>query len=498
MVRNLLWIAVATTLLNGSLALAQGTARPLTDAPYGNPGSYGYPGYGIFPYGAPQQPLPGQPMSMPLPYGQSPRMPIPYVQPQPFAPIPGNQPWVPPLPQPNGKGSEPKSLPVPEPKVERRAPPAEPEIVYQGISTIGHVEDEPYTLYEGQRYQAAIKHDNSHAWAQVSYIHWWLGGVRSPALVVTPTSVLGGNLAPREFSGIQASFGEWLDADHYTALEIAGFWLGKHRSAFTFRTDGAGNPPIGLPILAPDSAVALITGPGFASGSVTVNNIVDFHGLELNMVQNVLRVNGWTLDHFVGLRYLYLKDTLTMDTSATSLADGVLFFNGTALPAGSTVGVSDRFGIRNRFYGGQVGARLSWTWCDFEIGAAAKLGFGATRRTATIEGASTNFTTNETLAGGLLAQPSNSGRHGTTHFSFVPEIGGTVSWQATPCIRLLAGYSFLYWTRVQRASEQVVGINLSQPPTSPIFAAGSGGPIFPANRSDFWAHGINLGVELKY
>src|ERR1035438_1449697 len=65
--RNNAWMAVCGMLLAGGMAMAQ---QPM---PYGNPGGYGYPGYGLppqMPYG-------------PMPYGP---MPPPYGQPMPNAP----------------------------------------------------------------------------------------------------------------------------------------------------------------------------------------------------------------------------------------------------------------------------------------------------------------------------------------------------------------------------------------------------------------------------
>jgi len=97
---------------------------------------------------------------------------------------------------------------------------------------------EPYTVYEGPRSLAEVRQESTHVWAQASFIHWWIRRDSTPPLVTTgdvnnPNSnpgtlgnadtvtLLGGerSIGPTEFSGVQTSFGVWLDEDHLCALE---------------------------------------------------------------------------------------------------------------------------------------------------------------------------------------------------------------------------------------------------------------------------------------
>jgi len=108
--------------------------------------------------------------------------------------------------------------------------------------------------------------------------------------------------------------------------------------------------------------------------------------------------------------------------------------------------------------------------------------------------------TRTTISGGSLAQPSNIGRITSTDFSVVTEVTLTAGYQVTPHLRVLVGYTFIDWNRILRAGNQIDRqVNIAQVPTSPQFAPGAAGPpIFPGTRTDFWAQGINVGLELKF
>ena len=66
--------------------------------------------------------------------------------------------------------------------------------------------------------------------------------------------------------------------------------------------------------------------------------------------------------------------------------------------------------------------------------------------------------------------------------------------------RAFVGYDFMYWSQVVRPGNQVDrNINLSQ---SAVFGSGAlTGPAYPMplfNRSDFWAQGLNAGLEFRF
>jgi hypothetical protein len=381
---------------------------------------------------------------------------------------------------------------------------------------------EPYTVYEGSRYMAEMKVDDTRVWAQANYIHWWVRRDSAPPLVTTgnpvnptagalgnpDTAILLGNgaIGPREFSGIQAMFGIWLDAERLVALEIGGFWLGKNSRQYNLTSDRNGNPPLSQPVIAGGNEQILpFAQPGKFSGNFMADSHMDFHSLELNRSRNILRVCGWTLDTLVGFRYAYMNDYLGLNHNTALLPGGagLITFGGAAVPAGSKFQVSDSFDMTNRFYGGTIGARANWMWCKFDLGAVVKVSMGATTHVAAINGTTTLTAidgTRTTISGGSLAQASNIGRTTSTDFSVIPEVTLTAGYQVTPHLRLLVGYNFFDWNNILRAGSQIDrNINFAQVPTSPQFAPGAGGPpTFQRARSDFWAQGINVGLELKF
>ena len=106
-----------------------------------------------------------------------------------------------------------------------------------------------------------------------------------------------------------------------------------------------------------------------------------------------------------------------------------------------------------------------------------------------------------TVPGGLLVLSTNGGRRARDEFAVVPEIGINVGYQICYWLRAYVGYSFLYWSDVARPGDQFNRVvNPTIVPASNTF----GTPIGPAQPSctfqhtDFWAQGVNFGLEFRY
>ena len=552
-------------LLAEAVAFAQGPGPMNPGGPpmFGNPGAFGYPGYPAYGPAQPMQPMlppgynpagPGMapnvpygygpssgPVANPYPMGPMPAPGGPFVNPGPMGPMPGpggrslptydgfgpkegaNEPYVVPRDAPP-PAPNPVLQPAPSPFDSRPpiyGPPAghEPACYIQAVPP-----SEPYALYEGPRSAAEVKVEDTCVWLQASFVHWWVNRGNVPPLVTTgslndpmagalgqpSTGVLLGNgpIGPNEFSGIQASLGMWVDPEKTHAFELAGFYVGNNSRQYSVSSDANGNPLLAQPLIVTGVGGGefglVVSQPGALAASIHVNEGMSFYGAEANWIINAYRLNGWTFDYFAGARYLYLNDTLSVNQNITLLPGGAGFipFNGVAQPAGSIFNINDSFNATNRFYGGQVGARINWTSCNWEFGAVMKLGLGATNHNVVIDGSTTLNTggTTTTVSGGSLAQASNIGTHSSTDVSVVPELNLSVSYQFTCWFRVIAGYNLLYWTNVERAGSQIDRrIDFTQVPTSPTFVPGAVGanPIFPNARSDFWAQGLYLGVECK-
>jgi hypothetical protein len=107
-----------------------------------------------------------------------------------------------------------------------------------------------------------------------------------------------------------------------------------------------------------------------------------------------------------------------------------------------------------------------------------------------------------TFPGFVFTQPSNIGSFGSRDFSVIPQAQFKLGMDLLARVRATVGYDFMYWTDVARPGSQIDRVvNFSQ--GAPVFG-GAGtlvGPARPAplnGRSDFWAHGVNFGLEYRW
>jgi hypothetical protein len=95
----------------------------------------------------------------------------------------------------------------------------------------------------------------------------------------------------------------------------------------------------------------------------------------------------------------------------------------------------------------------------------------------------------------------NIGRQITNRFTVVPEVTGRVGFQLFSSFRAWVGYGFLYMNDVARPGSQIdLAINPRVVPASPAFGSTSGPAVPRATgiRNDFFAHGVQFGLEVRY
>ena len=105
----------------------------------------------------------------------------------------------------------------------------------------------------------------------------------------------------------------------------------------------------------------------------------------------------------------------------------------------------------------------------------------------------------DNFQGGLLAQRSNIGNYDRTELTMIPEVGLTLGVRVTDWLDATIGYTSLYYPNVVRPGDQIdtaVNSNLLPPETNPF--TGALRPRFRYVESDYLAHGLTLGAELRF
>ena len=171
---------------------------------------------------------------------------------------------------------------------------------------------------------------------------------------------------------------------------------------------------------------------------------------------------GWTtsergrLDWLFGYRYLNLRDTVDLVST----------------DAGVTV--SDHSRTLNQFHGAQVG-----------IGGTHRLFDRLTLTTKTTVALGVDIS--DVTLNGPTISPSGISNYRENLFSVLPEGTAKLGWDFTDRFRVNGGYSFLYWSRVRRAADQLDSTN--QPTSRPAFGR---------DQTDFWIQGWTVGLDLRY
>jgi hypothetical protein len=310
-----------------------------------------------------------------------------------------------------------------------------------------------------------------------------------------------GGIGPRldyeEHSGARLTAGFWLDPQQSCGVDVAYFQLEKN--ALGFSASSTGDPLLG-PVyddpVAGRQVIVVAASPNVLTGRVDVNAHERLWGLEANVRTACCTVFSDRLEVFAGFRHIQFDEGLTINTNATLLP---------TLPGvgGSTFNFFDSFGTHNRFYGPQVGIATEYQWNKWVLKFIGKIALGNIQQIVNITGFSTLTqpgVPTDTRVGGILALPTNIGHHTRDHFSAVPEVTLNLSYQMTPFARAFFGYNFLMVTNMVRPGNQIDGVDGRQIPLLGGFdpSVQATQPAVRFNEMDFWAQGLNFGVEFRY
>jgi hypothetical protein len=383
----------------------------------------------------------------------------------------------------------------------------------------------PGAWYPGKGGHAARGHRRiprpARYWVTGESLLWFGKGRTTPALITTSpqgtirdeagvlgepgTEILfgGGNVGDGLAAGARLDFGFWLDPCETLGVgaKIWGFEGASEGARFS---GSDGNPILARPFFnvnpdfpnLPGEDSLLVVFPGLLdTGSVTAETTSDVLGTEAYLRASMLAGRGYNLDLMGGYHFVQLNDGLLVSSSSIDSNPGAL------PPVGTIIDTLDAFDARNAFHGGQIGFIGEIRYDCWTFSGLAKISVGNMHQAVRIDGSSTITQPGDdpvTSAGGLLAQPTNMsstvGPHSRDRTAMIPEVGVNVSYRWREHLRLTAGYSAIYWSNVVLAGDQIDrNVNLQQNPL-----IGPPLPAFAFQDTDYWMHGLNLGVTLIY
>jgi hypothetical protein len=353
-------------------------------------------------------------------------------------------------------------------------------------------------------------------WFGGEYLLWTTSGMNVPPLVTaaplgTPRDVAGvigdprtailfggGNINDDFRSGVRLYSGMWLDECNTLGIDGSTFYLepANDKGAFVCTTNSMifARPFQDVNPNNIRSNSELVCYPGVLSGGVFVNTQSTLWGTDFNVRKNLACGCDYRLDILGGYRYMQLTDQVVI---SEQLAAGDPNAN---TPVGTGFNVFDSFYSKNTFNGGQVGLAGEIRRGRFFGSARTLIAFGGVHKEVEILGSTTIAVPGQApqqFLGGLLAQPTNIGKYTADEFAVLPEATLSVGYNVTDGIRAYVGYTFLYLSNTSRAGNQIDPV-VNSTQLAPGTLVGTPRPIFVRQDSDFWAQGINFGLEIRF
>jgi hypothetical protein len=323
-----------------------------------------------------------------------------------------------------------------------------------------------------------------------------MGVLGSPSTQI----LFAGALDRNPFSGARLTAGYWLDCDHDKAIEFEGFLLGQQ--GVNFQANSNQFPVISRPffdVVNDRQAVERLAFPGLATGTGSFSAPSSLWGVSPDLLCKLCCGCDYQISGLVGVRYLDLTESIQINENIMASATAPAPF------ANTNASLTDFFGTRNQFIGGEVGLTGEKSWGPWFVDFRAKIALGATDETITINGGQQliNRVTGQVqnFQGGLLALNSNIGRYSRDSFAVVPELNLHLGYQFTEHIRASIGYDFLYWSSVVRPGDQIdTGLDVNRIPN---FIVPPGTPTVnrhavPFKETDFFATGLTFSLEFTF
>jgi Putative beta barrel porin-7 (BBP7) len=388
------------------------------------------------------------------------------------------------------------------------------------IATPPSFVDAPRSWGPGGNAGAGAKEDAF--WTSAEYLMYWVKSAPLPTPLATSGDPAGAAasgltlgalgtpgtsvLSPHQQdygpqSGGRVSAG-WLDSEGFLGFQASGFLLETRSASFAVNSNPGGSPALSVPFLSPvtGTETALnLSAPGVAQGGVLASSTNALWGAEANGLLEIFNDHWLHAYALCGFRYFDLAERLDVtDFSTSPVAPATTGLTGPAPAVPATF--RDFFSTHNQLYAGQMGIQTEARFDRFFIDCAIKVAMGDSRQSIVINGTTTALP--PLSGGGVFTEGTNIGRFTRTQFAVAPEAKLQAGFDFTRNIRAFAGYEFLYLTKVIRPGYQLDHqVDLTQ---SPFFggpgasSANSTNPAQMFNSTNFWAQGINAGIQISF
>ena len=350
-------------------------------------------------------------------------------------------------------------------------------------------------------------------WGRAEFLLLWGKGADLPALATT--SPIGTAQTQAGVLGAQGTtllYGDQLvnSSTRAGGRFTIGWWrcpcqkFGFEAEYFTAGSASAGfhasdqtNPILAQPFISAQTGAqdsSLVAYPGIETGTLNIALKNQFYMLGGLFRAALVREPKYRLDGLLGFRYARFTEDLNVNSQSTSIsATG-------AVPVGTVTSISDFFGASNNFYGADFGFATQSRRGRLSVDLLCKIALGYSQSSVLVQGVTTTSLPSQApsiASGGLLALPTNIGRHQLGGFGVLPELGVTFDYQLTRRLSATFGYTVVYFSRVARPANQVdLHINPSQFPPGQLSGAAS--PQFQSVISDFWLQGITAGLKYQF
>ncbi len=335
---------------------------------------------------------------------------------------------------------------------------------------------------------------------RAEYLSWWSKSANLPALLsgdLAGNDVLfggsDGDLGAR--SGARLGLDWWFDPCRTDGLEFNYMFLSEASANFAAESDGSqilARPFFNVETALRDSAV--LAYPDVQTGSMLIDSSSELSSVEALYRRALICMPDRRFDFLLGYRYARLHEELSLDGTTTYIS------RVGQLPVGTVIAASDLFDAKNEFHGGEIGFAAQTRHCRWSLELLAKLALGGCRSTVGVGGATTISIPDQPTAtynSGMLALGTNRGEYDRTALAVIPELGVTLGFDLTCNLKATFGYTFLYWSQVSRPGDQI-DTNLNPTQFPPGTLSGLPSPQFKFATTDYWAQGINVGLEYRF